>query len=90
MSVRIVMAAFGLRLGVERFFGEEFVGKTNAYLETRTPFYLNARITPIRFIGRFYFLYINEFSIFLTLSYQLSVSMKNKSRSWSTVSFCKA
>lgn len=38
----------GLRLGVVLVFGEEFVGKTNAYLETRTPFYLNARITPTR------------------------------------------
>jgi hypothetical protein len=28
-----------LRLGVVRVLGEGFVGKTNAYLETRTPFY---------------------------------------------------
>jgi hypothetical protein len=38
----------GLRLGVVRVFGEAFVGKTNAYLETRTPIYLNARITLSR------------------------------------------
>jgi hypothetical protein len=42
------VSANGLRLGVVRVFGEGFVGKTNAYLETRTPFYLNARITPSR------------------------------------------
>jgi len=37
-----------LRLDVERIFEEEFVGKTNDYLETRTLFYLHARITPNR------------------------------------------
>ncbi|MBL0026500.1 MAG: hypothetical protein IPO98_16575 [Saprospiraceae bacterium] len=42
------MSHNGLRLGVVRVFGEVFVGKTNAYLETSTPFYLNARITPNR------------------------------------------
>ncbi len=44
----VLIAPNDLRLGVVRVFGEEFVGKTNVNLETRTPFCLYARISPSR------------------------------------------